>query len=293
MQAGRVVALLLAALAVAAADGTSQHLALQSRRSSPQDLALSGDLPGLPEGASRFVSYQELLRLPQQTFSPRDDANFPGGARLSGVSLDELMRAIGVPESGQLVAAICDDKYAAHYTVEYRGAHHPILVLRIAGKPPADWPKTSDSSYGPYLVSQPDFVAPAHTSAGASADFDEPQIPYGVLELRFLRQDQVLNALRPPGEYAAGSPVMQGLGTAFQNCFRCHNVGVLGGRKAGVGWNVLARFAAGDPAGFAALIHDPKSRNKSATMPASPQYDAKVLQALTAYFQAFNRQGSR
>ena len=288
MRAGPAIALLLTALA-AAPSGTHQELALHSRRSSPQDLVLSGDLAGLHGGAVRFVAYEDLLKLPQQILSAKDDANFPGGARLSGVPLDQLIRAIGVSGSGQLVAAICSDKYEAHYTVEYRAAHHPVLVLRIAGEPPADWSKIGRASYGPYLISHARFVPATHIPSPT----DEPQIPYGVLELKFLPEDQVLDALRPRGSYAADSSVMQGYQTAFQNCFRCHNQGPWGGRKAGVDWEILARFAAIDPAGFAALVHDPKSINSSAAMPANPEYDAKALQALTAYFQAFDRQGSR
>ena len=287
MQAGPVFALLLAVIAIAA--GTGQRIALSPERSGPQDLELSGDLPGLPKGAVRFVSYAELASLPQRRFTVRDDANFPYGAELSGVSLDDLIHRLGLADSGQLVAAVCDDKYEAHYPAEYRVAHSPILVLRIDGKPAAEWPKADGSSYGPFLISHARFTPAFHILSHT----DEPQIPYGVLELKFLPQDEVLNALLPSAKYPMDSPVMQGYRIAFQNCFRCHNEGAFGGQKAGVDWETLAGVATGDPASFAATIHDPRARYASASMPGNPQYDTQTLHALTAYFQAFHRRGNR
>jgi mono/diheme cytochrome c family protein len=289
MQAGSVLVLLLSASTVVALAGARQELALYPERLSPQDLKLSGHLFESSQPAVRFVAYEELLELPQQTFSPKDDGNFPAGAVLSGIPLEELIRAIAVPDSGLLVAAVCYDKYEAHYTAEYRAAHHPMLVLRIGGEPPPSWPKSGGSSYGPYLISHASFTPAFHVLSHS----DEPQIPYGVLELRFLRENEVLNALLPAGKYAADSSVMQGYRIAFQNCFRCHNEGPFGGRKAGVNWETLAQFAALDPAWFAEFVHDPKSRDSKASMPGNPQYDAKTLQALTGYFQAFSRRENR
>jgi mono/diheme cytochrome c family protein len=289
MRVAPIFAALLAALAMAAGTGTRHSLTLESSRSSPQDLEISGDLPGLPEGTVRFVTYEDLLTLPQRTFTPVNDANFPHGGTLSGAPLEELIHGLSVPDSGQLIAAECEDKYEAHYTAEYRAAHDPVLVLRIGGEPPARWPKIEGSPAGPYLISHVSFTPGYHILSHT----DEAQIPYGVIGLKFLKQDVVLDALRPKGEYTRDSAVMQGFRIAFENCFRCHNQGVIGGHKAGVAWNILARYATWDPAGFAAIIHDPKSKNSAAKMPGNPEYDAATLQALTAYFQAFNPQAKR
>lgn len=253
------------------------QLALRHQRSSPQDLEISGDLAG-------FVTYADLMKLPQTRFSARGDANFPHGAELSGVSLDDLIRSLGGSLSGELVAAVCDDGYEAHYTSEYRSAHQPYLVLSINGRQPGGWGKIGDGSYRPYLISHAGFT-PAFRIVSHP---DEPQIPYGVVELKLMRQDTVLNALRPAAEGLADSPERKGYEIAFQNCLRCHNDGAIGGRKSGVDWQTVAREANRDPAGFRALIRDPQSRNRSASMPANPQYDTQTLQALTAYFQAFH-----
>jgi hypothetical protein len=284
MQSSWLGAVLVVAVTLSLAAYAGDTIELKEKSQSSQDLKLSGDLPGVHAGSLRFVTYAQLSSLPQITAQVSDDPNFSGSTEISGVSLDVLMRALGIRESGTLVAAICDDDYEAHYTEEYRQAHHPILVLRINAKPPAQYPRTADGGmYGPYLISHASFKPQYHILAHA----DEAQIPNGLIELRFLKQDEVLNAIRPHGPLAVNSPEMQGYRIAEQNCFRCHNAGVYGGHKAGRAWNSLARIAREDPSGFAAYTKDPQSQDESAMMPPNPEYDAATLHALTAYFQTF------
>jgi mono/diheme cytochrome c family protein len=116
---------------------------------------------------------------------------------------------------------------------------------------------------------------------------DEAQIPNGVIELRFLRQDVVLDAIRPRGSFAENSPEMLGYRIAQQNCFRCHNAGEYGGQKSGWSWQSLAHVAKVEPGGFAAYTKDPQSQDPTAEMPGNPEYDDATLHALTAYFQTF------
>ena len=275
-------------LAVAATLSSSAFVGdkidLKVKSGSSQDLKLSGDLPGLPPDSVRFVTYDQLSRLPQVTFQVSDDANFHGSAEISGIYLDEVLRALQIPEKGTLIAAVCDDDYEAHYTDDYRAAHRPILVLRLNGKPPAQYPRTrDDGTYGPYLVSHASFQPRYHILAHA----EEPQIPNGVIELRFLQQDAVLDAIRPHGTFAENSPEMQGYRIAFQNCFRCHNSGDYGGHKSGRAWRSLAHFAQEDPRGFEAYIKNPEAQDATAQMPGNPEYDDATLHALTAYYRTF------
>ena len=284
MQSFRLSAVLAVAATLSLVAYAVDKLELHDTSRSSQDLRLSGDLPGLPSGSVRYIAFDQLSRLSQVTAKVTDDPNFSGSAEISGVPFDELMNALGIAESGTLVAALCDDDYEAHYTEDYRKAHHPILVLRINGNPPAQYKRTADGGiYGPYLISHATFQPRYHILAHA----DEAQIPNGLIELRFLTQDVVLNAIRPHGSFAENSPEMQGYQIAYQNCFRCHNAGDYGGRKAGRSWNSLARIAHGDPKGFAAYIKDPQSQDESAMMPPNPEYDDATLHALTAYFQTF------
>jgi hypothetical protein len=73
---------MLALVAVAAAV-TTVHAAdpkaiLRAERSSPGDLDVGGDLAGIAPGSTRYVRYDDLLQLPQETYSVRDDSNFRG-----------------------------------------------------------------------------------------------------------------------------------------------------------------------------------------------------------------------
>jgi mono/diheme cytochrome c family protein len=274
--------LFCAALLSAAIPGTApQHLTLATERSSPQDLEISGDIPGIPQGAKRFVRYEDLSRLPQVEFTVKDDSNFSGPVKLSGVSLDEVLPILGVGNSKQLIAAICTDGYEGHYTAEYRAAHHPFIVLRIGGAEPAKWPRGPDGeSYGPYLISHPSFSPAFHVLAQA----DEAQLPYGVVGLRFFDEAAVLKELRPTG--AVALPAVEGYRIAVQNCLRCHREGDIGGTKSPFGWPQMALIAQGNPAAFGKYVLRPNSVNPEANMPANPQYDAATIAALTAYFRS-------
>jgi mono/diheme cytochrome c family protein len=255
-----------------------------AQRSSPQDLEVSGDVPGIPPGGKRFVGYTDLSRLAQVTFTVKNDENFLDPVTLSGVSLDAIMAALGIGGATQLIAASADDGYEAHYTAEYRAAHHPFLVLRIGGQEPAKWPKgPNGENYGPWLISHPSFSPAFHVLAHK----DEAQIPYGVIGLRFLDEAAVLKELRPPGAASAASPAMQGYRIALQNCLRCHREGDIGGTKSPFGWPQMALIAQGNPSAFGKYIVRPNSVNPEANMPANPDYDAATIAALTAYFRSF------
>ncbi|HEX4005923.1 MAG TPA: cytochrome c [Acidobacteriaceae bacterium] len=256
-------------------------LPLQAQRSSPQDLEVTGDVPGIPAGASRFVRYSDLAALPQVAYTVKDDTNFGGPVQLSGVPLDELMQALGATSGKLLVAAICVDGYEGHYTAEYRAQHHPFLVLKVEGKEPANWTRDEDGQLlAPYFVSHPSFKP----SFSILAHLDEAQLPVGVTKLRFYDQDATLSALKPPA--SAGLAALQGYRIAMQNCLRCHNAGSIGGSKSPFQWPQMEMIAQGNAAAFGKYIVQPNRVNPEATMPPNPKYDAATVAALTAYFQS-------
>lgn len=279
------IVLICAAVLTASLSGAGPpRVPLATQRSSPQDLEISGDVAGILPGEKRFIRYADLSALAQVTFTVRDDANFSGPVKLSGVPLDALLLSLGFNDGGkQMIAASAGDGYEAHYTAEYRAAHHPFLVLRIGGGEPAKWPKGPDGeNYGPYLISHASFTPTFHVLAHK----DEAQIPFGVVGLRFLDEDAVLKELKPPG-VAAASPAMQGYRIVLQNCLRCHREGELGGTKSPFGWPQMALIARGNPTAFGKYVVRPNSINPEANMPANPDYDAATIAALTAYFQSF------
>jgi mono/diheme cytochrome c family protein len=263
----------------------TSRLTLRQQRQSPLDLEIAGE-PDEDRRTTQYVSRESLLRLPQVAATVTDDANFRKPTEISGVLLEELRTALPVAARAELIVAICSDRYHAHFPADYLAKHHPILVLKVNGKGPEEWPKDVDghSAYlGPYLISHAKFT-PSFTILRHE---DEAQIPWGVVRLEFRRTENVLGAITPDGPAASDANVQAGFRIAQQNCFRCHNAGVEGGTKAGISWPVLAGWAAAAPEKFAAYVRNPQASNPKTQMAASPQYDELTMKALIDYFKTF------
>jgi len=262
---------------------------LRMQRMSPGDLEVGGELAGLPPGSTRYVRYEDLLKLPQESYTVSDDTNLPRNTVISGVALTTLARLFGQSSESALIVAVCYDRYRTNYPLDYRAVHHPLLVLRINGRLRDQWPLSENGgSMGPYLVSHP-FFKPAFKVLSHQ---DEPQIPFGVVRLNFQRESEVFGSIRPPGNWPAGSSVGQGYVIARQDCFRCHNMGAEGGQMAGKSWPRLATMARTDPRRFQRIIRNPAAVTPGARMPGEPGYDDATVEALTAYFRTFSGRGS-
>jgi mono/diheme cytochrome c family protein len=260
---------------------------LHTERTSPLNLELAGDLPGVPAGAVRYLTRDDLLTMPQTTFVVKNDANFTSPTEVSGVLLEELIRRLAAAPESDMAVAICDDRYRANYPEAYIAAHQPLLVLNVNGKSPASWPKDAEdhtSEMGPYMISHRKFLP----SFKASAYGDEAQIPWGVVRIEFRNEKTVYGAIAPRGPHAADETVQHGYWIAKQNCFRCHNNGAEGGTKAGHPWLVLSAWATASPEYFADYVRNPQAKNPRAQMPGNPSYNDKIIGALTAYFQTFS-----
>jgi len=261
-------------------------LILHETRSSPLDLEVAGDLAGVPSAAVRYLTRDELLSLPQVSYTVTNDANFTARTQVSGVLLEELARLLSANPQSDLVVAICDDLYRATYSRSYIAAHHPLLVLTTNGKSPEGWPKDAEGQgldMGPYLISHPDFAP----NSKASSRTDEPQIPWGVVRMEFRDEQMVFGAIAPRGARAGDSAVQTGYRIAQQNCFRCHNMGAEGGQRAGRPWLVLAAWATAAPEYFTAYVRNPRAKNPHAQMPGNPNFDDATIQALISYFRVF------
>jgi mono/diheme cytochrome c family protein len=276
----------MAAALLTAAPAADWTAILHEERSSPSDLEVSGEVAGAPSGSTRYVRYQDLLRLPQETYNVSDDSNFRGKTEITGVALSMLAETLG--QSSDIIVAICYDLYRTNYPADYVASHHPLLVLRINGQARERWPTTnSGESMGPFLISHPEFK-PAFKVLSHE---DEPQIPYGVTRIEFRKETEVFGAIRPPGQWKTDSPVGMGYVIARQDCFRCHNMGAEGGTMAARSWLQLAAMAETDPARFRNIIRNPAAVSPGAKMPGQLGYDDATLDALTAYFKAFAAQG--
>ena len=273
--------------ATACPSGASLVAKAHGHRLLATDLEIAGDLEGLSGGSTRYLSREELLTLPQVTYTVTDDSNFKGSTEISGVPLEDLMRALARTPDADLAIAVCDDQYHAHYPRTYLATHHPLLVLKVNGQPPERWPKDSEGhgqAMGPYMISHRQFTP----SFKILAHQDEPQIPWGIVRLEFRNEETVFGAIAARGPNASDSAVQAGFRIAQQNCFRCHNMGDVGGGKAHRPWLVLSALATSSPERFVAYVRNPKSKNPNARMPPNPGYDHDTLQALTAYFQTFS-----
>ena len=263
-------------------------LPLHTARSSPSDLELGGDLAGVPSGSTRYITRSNLLALPQVSYGVSDDPNFADLTQIRGVPLEELMRHLGAAPTSDMVIAICDDQYRAHYSRAYIEDHHPLLVLKINGQDPPGWPKAAEGhsqDMGPFLISHPAF----QPSFEILAHREEAQIPWGVVRIEFRDEKKVFGAIAPRGPHAADKTVQNGYRIAQQNCLRCHNMGTVGGTKANHPWQILSVWAATSPEYFAAYVRNPRSRNPQAQMPGNPGYDNATMAALTAYFRTFSQ----
>jgi mono/diheme cytochrome c family protein len=276
--------ILLTGAVLAALPGADSKSLLHVERSSPDDLEVGGELAGIPPGATRYVRYEDLLRLPQESYTVSDDSNFSPKAEIRGVPLTTLAKLLGGGEDDLLIVALAYDKYRGNYPHDYLAAHHPLLVLRIDGQLRDRWPKSENGGpLGPYLISHP-FFKPAFQVLSHE---DEPQIPFGVVRIELRRESEVFGAIRPRGEWAVDSEVQKGYVIARQDCFRCHNMGGEGGTVAGRSWMQLAERANEDDKQFRRIIRNPGSVTPGAKMPAHANYDDATLDALTAYFKTF------
>jgi len=279
------------AVAIASSEPAHPVVTGHSQRLSASDLEISGDLKGFSAGSVRYLTREDLLTLPQVSYNVTDDSNFAGSTEISGVLLEDLIRAVAAAPNDDLVTAICDDQYEAHYPRSYLSAHHPLLVLKVNGQPPEQWPKAADGNdqeMGPYLISHrlftPAFKVLAHQ--------DEAQIPWGVVRLDFRNEKQVLGSIAPQGANSHTAAVQDGYRIAQQNCFRCHNMGSAGGLKARHPWLVLSAWATASPEYFSAYVRNPQSQNRQAQMYPNPGYDDATMKALVAYFQTFTSPSS-
>jgi hypothetical protein len=276
--------LLILGLATSLSLAASPRIVLHEARQLETDLEIGGDLSGLHPGSTRYLTYSDLLRLPQVEYTVSDDGNFSGATKIGGVALTELIRDLGDAVATDFVVAICNDGYRTNYPSAYLAAHRPVLVLRINGRTMEGWPKSRyGHSLGPYLISHPKFTP----SFRILSHTDEPQIPFGVVRLEFRGEQAVFGAIFPPGGFSADDSLMAGYRIAQQNCFRCHNMGAEGGQMAGRSWQVLAMWASTEPDFFSRFVKNPKSVDVKSRMPGFPDYDAETIEVLRRYFASF------
>src|SRR5215475_6720861 len=115
----RVLFGLLMVAVLAAPVAAHPQTILRTQRSSPGDLEVGGELAGVPPGSTRYVRYEDLLKLPQETWTVSDDADLPRNTVIGGVSLSALAHLFGESPHSSLIVAICYDRYRTNYPLDY------------------------------------------------------------------------------------------------------------------------------------------------------------------------------
>jgi mono/diheme cytochrome c family protein len=274
-------ALFLALTMQSATPAVQYKIPLHTERASPGDLEIGGELAGVPAGATRYLRYDDLLKLPQQSFTVTDDT-FRTPTQISGVALSDLAKMLG--QNANMIVAVCYDSYRSNYSPEYLTAHNPVLVILINGRPRDRWPRAPiGDDLRPYLIANPNFKP----TFKVLAHNDEEQIPYGVTRLEFRNGDHIYAPILPAPQWRGNTQVWDGYLIAREDCFRCHNSGAEGGTMGGRSWQLLGQDTVKDPQRFRTIIHSPQTLRPGARMPAEPAYDAATLDALVAYFRTF------
>jgi mono/diheme cytochrome c family protein len=284
----KLIAVVGACLALPAADSPLPGHLLQTTRSAPSDLEITGMATDATRDAVRYISYEHLLTLPQVTVKVTGDDNFRELTRkkvvVTGVYLDVLENSLGVDSSSDLVTAHCADGYSSDFTREYIHSHRPILALKIDGEPVKTWvAQTHTSDPGTYFITHQVFTP----SFDVLSYPEMPKIPAMVVRLDFGSSQPVFSAIAPRGNTSSDLRVMEGFRIAQQHCYRCHNMGSYGGTKAGKTWQTLGAYAAASPSTFERYIRNPKSIDPKSAMPANPEFNKPTVEAIQAYFQTF------
>ena len=284
----KLIAVVAACLALPAADSPSARHLLLTERSSNSDLEVTGMAADIAPGTVRYISYEQLLTLPQTTVTVTGDDNFrelpQQKLAVTGVYLDELERSLGASPGSDLLTVLCSDGYRATYNREYVKTHRPILALKIDGLPVETWvARTQNDDPGTYFVTHADFIP-----SFSVLSFQEiPKTPTKVIRLEFGTAQQVYAAIAPHKKDASNLQVIEGFRIAQQHCYRCHNMGSYGGTKAGRSWHTLGNYAASSPSTFERYIRNPKSVDPNSAMTPNPMLDEPTAKALQAYFQTF------
>jgi mono/diheme cytochrome c family protein len=284
----KLIAVVGACLALPAADSPLPGHLLQTTRSAPSDLEITGMATNAARDAVRYISYEHLLTLPQVTVTVTGDDNFRELPHkrvvVTGVYLDVLENYLGVDSSSDLITAHCADGYRSDFTREYIHSHRPILALKIDGEPVKTWvAQTHTSDPGTYFITHQVFAP----SFNVLSYPEMPKIPAMVVRLDFGSSQPVFSAIAPRAGTSSDLRVMEGFRIAQQHCYRCHNMGSYGGTKAGKTWQTLGTYAAASPSAFERYIRNPKSIDPKSTMPANPEFNKPTVEAIQAYFQTF------
>jgi hypothetical protein len=270
-----------AALCLLASVAQARALDLHAERTSPYDLALTGRIPGIPAGGTRYARWADLRALPTSKLAINGE--FIAGPQIvTVVFLDDLWKALSPEPGADAFLATCSDRYTSIFTAAFIARYRPFLVLEINGKGPQDWPPPGLSyNPGPYVITVSSALVP-----GVAGYRDlEHKKPWGVTTLEAASfAERYKGAFT--GRWASLPPGAQrGREIWINSCASCHPgpAGTFSGTKAGRPFQVIAAYAGYDRSFFMRYVRDPKSLVASAKMEPHPDYTDAELSDLMEF----------
>jgi len=270
-------------VAIATAAG-APLLPVQTARTAPTDLAITGGLAGVPLGESRFVRWADLRALPTHRLKLTGEF-VPGEQEVTVVFLSDLWRALPVGAEADVALATCGDGYAAVYRAEFVSRYRPFVVLEINGQGPEKWPPPGlKFNPGPYVISVATAVEPA---VAGLLDVGHKK-PWGVNTIEFARFAERFHGAWAGKWAALSARGAEGREIWINSCASCHPGpdGIFGGTKSGQPFPVIAAIAGYDPGLFRRYVRAPKAENPAAKMEPHPHYTDAQLDALIAFIAA-------
>jgi cytochrome c2 len=259
-------------------------LELHPQRSSPFDLAVSGQLGGVPPGETRFITWADLKALPTVTLKLTGEF-VPGEQSVTALYLTDLWAALPHDKGADTLFATCSDGYASIYRREFMATYRPFVVLEINGDGPEKWPPAGlKFNPGPYVISVSSDLVPA---VAKLLDAGHKR-PWGVAAIEvatFAERDKDAFA----GKWAMLSARAQaGREIWINSCASCHHgpSAMFGGNKSDRPFEVLVAHAGYNRDYFKKYVRDPQSMIAGAKMEAHPHYTDEQLDELIAFITA-------
>ncbi|HEY1848067.1 MAG TPA: cytochrome c [Opitutaceae bacterium] len=262
----------------------ARALELHADRSSPFDLALSGELSGVPAGSARYVRWSELRALPTTTLT-LDGEFVKGPQKVTALFLSDLWKALPAKAGADTLLARCSDGYASVFTSAFIARYRPFVVLEINGEGPASWPpKGLDFNPGPYVITVSEALVPA---VAAFRDVEHKK-PWGVASLEVATYSRSYQPIYTGRWESLPPAAADGREIWINSCASCHAGpgGTFGGTKANRPFEVIQAYAAYDRSFFVRYVRDPKSLVASAEMEAHPHYTDAELSDLVGFLTA-------
>ncbi len=259
-------------------------LELHRERTSPNDLALTGQLTGVPAGEVRYATWKDLRALP--TTKLRLTGEFvPGEQEVTVVFLTELWNQLPRAPGADTLLATCADGYASVFKHDFIARYRPFLVLEINGLGPDRWPPPGlKFNPAPYVISVSANVEPA---VAGVLDVEHKK-PWGVTTLEIANFSDRFRGIFS-GLWAAPTPASAaGRETWINSCACCHAgpAQTFGGTKSAQPFAVVQAIAGWNPGFFKKYVRDPEALIPTATMEPHPHYTDAQLSALIAFVTA-------